>query len=340
MRGGSFDDVPSAAELLIARDDAGPGSPDATTLAVRHDGAVVARATVTRGPRVSPVARLVRILDLRVDIPDAPAAATAELARGIGAVIRHVGIGTEGVWDVLIVRSPTHGDMVGTAAWHFARTMDYGCDILPRSDDGVTVRLRVPGRRAALAHFLLSAPDASGLGTLARTIAYRLRRRAALAPTAGRPLPEVHMILELPPTAPTIEAQAQVQFHEVAMDAVLAHPRRYASYGIDAEVRLRRGDRCFASEVDGRVIFRMWVSTNARFITQRSERLGALPRAAYVYDSYTDPVWRGRSIRGASLRWLAGVLENEVERIVLSVDGDNLASIRAARKAGFRSVDE
>jgi hypothetical protein len=325
---------------MIERETAPAGAPAAASLVLRTDHGVVGRAVVTRGPRVSPVARLVRIVELTFAIDSTSECSPETLGRVIDACVRHVGIGAEGIWDVLVIRSPTHGDIVGAAGWHFATTMDYGCDMLPRSDDAVEMRLRVPGRRAAFAHFLLSAPDVSGLGTWARTLGYRMRRRAVLARAGREPRPEVHMILELPPPESSLQPPSGVRFGEVDRDAVLAHPRRYASYGIDAHIRLDRGDRCFASEIDGRVIFRMWVSTNEGFIRQRSARLGALDRPAYVYDSFTDPAWRGRAIRGASLRWLAGVLAADAERIVLSVDGDNIASIRAAQKAGFRSIDE
>jgi hypothetical protein len=336
---GLMDGKLGAHTTLIERESVPGGAPGAQRLVMRLGDEVFGRATVTQAHPRSAVARLVRIVDLRLVLDPSPDSPMASLERAISACVRHVGIGAEGLWDVLIVRSPTHGDIVGAAAWQFATMMDYGCDMLPRSSDEIQLRIRVPGRRAALAHFLMSAPHANGLATWARSLAHRVRRRASVARTARERLPEVHMILELPPAVSSLAPPPGVGFEEISRAAVLAHPRRYASYGIDADVRLDRGDRCFASHLDGRVIFRMWVSTNARFIRQRSERLGALPRAAYVYDSFTEPAWRGRSIRGASLRWLAAILAEEADRIVLSVDADNLASIRAAKKAGFRSID-
>jgi predicted GNAT family acetyltransferase len=178
----------------------------------------------------------------------------------------------------------------------------------------------------------------NGMMTRARSLAHDLRRRASVLRQAPNPSAQVHMMLEIAAASAAVEPPSEVVFREVRGDVVREHPRRYASYGIDADVRLARGDRCYAGSVAGRVVFRMWVSTNNEFIRRRSEKLGRLERAAYVYDSFTEPDWRGRSIRGASLTWLAGVMASDVDRLVLSVDADNLPSIRAARKAGFREI--
>jgi hypothetical protein len=312
---------------------------EVTNLAVLVGGVPALRASLRVGNVGMRLARIVRIADLELHPGSVGVGAEPNVEAAVHSIVRHVGIGAEGVWDLLHIRSPSLGDIVGAAAWQFANAMDYGIDMLPRSDDGVMIRVRVPGRRAAIAHFMLSAPDMHGMATRVRSFTHELRRRVAVARTPSASGAEVDMLLEMPRAGTPVSPPAGVEFCEVEAETVLKHPRRYASFGIDTDVRLGRGDRCFASQVAGRVVFRMWVSTDLLFIRRRSERLGALGRAAYVYDSFTDPAWRGRSIRGASLCWLADRMTGEVDRIVLSVEADNLPSIRAAQKAGFRQLD-
>ena len=257
------------------------------------------------------------------------------------AILVHLVAGQEGSWDMLTIRAAKFVDEVRLDACSFAVTMDLGCDVPPAGAGGGEVRIRAPGRRGAIAHFLGAAPRGAGLSIWLRTMYHRLRTRSQLAwKRIGPGSPEIDMVLPLPvPVARLMGAPAELTFEEVRHEAVLGHPRRFASYGTDVDHRVARGDRCFAGTTGGRIVFRMWLCTDAVFIAHRSPRLAAYGRAGYVYDSYTDPAWRGRSIRGAALHWVANRMSDSLDYLVLSVLPTNLASVRAARKAGFRAVD-
>ena len=320
----------------IARIPGGNGA--GVRLLVSNGGDVVFETEIRRADR----GWLGRSIAATLRFPSTKAPADHAVRAATILLLRHLAAGKEGSWDVLTIQAPAFADEIRLAACSFAASMDLGCDMPPAGDGGGEVRIRSAGRRGAIAHLVGAIPRGARVGTWLRGIHYRLRTRSQLAwRRIGAGSPEIDMVLPLPvPAARLIAAPAGLSFEEVRHEAVLRHPRRFASYGTDVDHRVARGDRCFAGAIGGRVVFRMWLCTDADFIARRSPRLAAYGRAGYVYDSHTDPDWRGRSIRGASLHWVSKHMSDSLDYLVLSVLPTNLASIRAARKAGFMAIDE
>lgn len=62
-------------------------------------------------------------------------------------------------------------------------------------------------------------------------------------------------------------------------------------------------------------------------------------RIVFVYDCFTEPVWRGRGLYGGAMRWLAeSPYYGGTTRFVLTVNEGNRAARRAAEKCGFTSI--
>ena len=284
--------------------------------------------------------RFLRQLHVTIAVPAGRRVDEATLRGATLVLLRHFAGEGEGVWDTLTIRPAEHSNVIRLAACEFALAMDFGCDVPPASTGIEEVRLRTAGRRGALAHILNGLRVDMRLRTWFWTAYYATRQRVkagvAAPPDAAA---EIDMVLRLPvPESAVLPPPAGVRFEEVSPADVRNHPRRFASYGTDIEDRLLRGDRCFAGRFGSRVVLRTWICTDAGFIARRSPGLGRFSRAGYVYDTHTDPEWRGRSIRGASLHWVARHLSESLDFLVLSVRLTNFASIRAAAKAGFEVV--
>ena len=312
-----------------------------TYLRVTDADTTLIESTVTR-PGDGIMGRVVRCLQIHIHSARAGRRSEFTIRDAVFALLRHFTEEREGVWDVLEIKSMEASGVICLAAAEFAIAMDFGCDLSPGPDGDTEVRILAGGRRGDLARVIHSIPRAQHLAGSLVTSFYRLRTRAWLAisrtPTAGR---EIDMVLPLPiPRGRELQPPPPVRFEQVDAAAVLRHPRRYASYGTDVETRVARHDLCFAGRVGGRLVFRMWLCVDPGFISARSPRLGGFRRSGYVYDSHTVPDWRGRRIRGAALHWVARELAASLDYLVLSVRPTNLASIRAAAKAGFRPVQD
>ena len=287
------------------------------------------------------VGRLIRgrRVETRVEASREPADEPVRTATQ--ALLRHFAAGGEGEWDLIELRPLSHSPLVCLAACEFSILMDFGCELSPASTGETVVRVLSAGRRSRVAQLLelVAWPRAvhSRLTGVFHGVRRRLHRGASGVAGSTR---EVDMVLALPiPAGRELRIPEEVRFQAVEPALVLRHPRRYASYGVDVEQRLERGDLCVAGTVGRQVVYWMWLSLDQSFIAGRAPRLRGFQRSGYVYDSHTDPFWRGRGIYGAALHWVARTMASMLDHLSLSVQSSNLPSIRAAEKAGFRRID-
>jgi hypothetical protein len=110
---------------------------------------------------------------------------------------------------------------------------------------------------------------------------------------------------------------------------------------VEARRRLERGERCWTARSDGRIVSARWIVTDvdAVEIPYLGHRLELTPGQAYVYETFTAPDHRGRSVSGAAGSRLARVLADEGYRSMLAVvwPGET-AIVRANVKAGYEPI--
>ena len=133
-----------------------------------------------------------------------------------------------------------------------------------------------------------------------------------------------------PETFPGIELQ-----QATALDA----PAYEREIGTDSAKtfrgRLSEETQCYLAKSETRILHATWVTTAAVW-TREVRRYFKPPRGdAYVFASFTRPEARGRGIYPFVLRALSVRLEASTARIWIGVIGDNPASVKAVRKAGF-----
>jgi hypothetical protein len=145
------------------------------------------------------------------------------------------------------------------------------------------------------------------------------------------------MELPLGPGTPLIDALVPVShgFLDVSDTAEIALLRP-ALGAAGATRRLARGDRCFGTRYQGRLVSLTWISVDAA----RIEYLGLvvpLPAGvAFQHDRFTDPALRGRRIAPAAGSQLFRALADEGYGLLTGcVLRENEAAMANALRAGY-----
>jgi GNAT superfamily N-acetyltransferase len=103
--------------------------------------------------------------------------------------------------------------------------------------------------------------------------------------------------------------------------------------------RFASGRRCFAAWVQNRIAAYCWVSQAAECISELEREFQIPPDEAYVWDCATLPDYQGKHLYTALLSYLPARLRSEgVRRVWIGSSLDNLPSVRAFARAGFRPV--
>jgi hypothetical protein len=107
----------------------------------------------------------------------------------------------------------------------------------------------------------------------------------------------------------------------------------------ELERRLATGDRCFGAWLDGRLVSVRWFSSGTAWIEYLDRRVPLRPGELYLYDLYTAPDVRGRSVsRASAAGWQDAFAAEGVRRLVGTVLPENRPVLRATEKAGWRVV--
>ena len=108
----------------------------------------------------------------------------------------------------------------------------------------------------------------------------------------------------------------------------------------DLEERLARGDEAFVARHDGRIVCTSWTSRTVRFFSTLGCRYTPGPSEVYLYDSFTDPAFRGRAVAPAlAVHVLERLRGAGITRVTMAVSVQNLANRRARAKTGFRPYE-
>jgi ribosomal protein S18 acetylase RimI-like enzyme len=108
----------------------------------------------------------------------------------------------------------------------------------------------------------------------------------------------------------------------------------------DLEERFARGDECFLARYDTRIVCANWTSRTLSYFRGLGCRYTVRPFEVYLYDSFTDPAFRGMTIAAAlGVHVLERLREAGVRRATMAVSPQNTANRRARAKTGFRMYE-
>jgi ribosomal protein S18 acetylase RimI-like enzyme len=104
----------------------------------------------------------------------------------------------------------------------------------------------------------------------------------------------------------------------------------------DLEERFARGDECFVARHDGRMVAGSWASRTLSYFRGLGCRYAVRPFEVYLYDSFTDPAFRGLAIAPAlAVHVLERLRDAGMRRVTIAVTPQNTANRRARTKTGF-----
>lgn len=100
--------------------------------------------------------------------------------------------------------------------------------------------------------------------------------------------------------------------------------------------RWQSGQICYAGVVDGKCIHSSWLSFGGGYIGEVHRQISLPSKDGYVFDSFTDPAYRGLGVFPFILSAVSARLERcPGERTWIAVERSNLASTKAIMKVGF-----
>jgi RimJ/RimL family protein N-acetyltransferase len=153
----------------------------------------------------------------------------------------------------------------------------------------------------------------------------------------GRFYCEVHLYaLSLEGAAPAGGADVRVLApSEIAAYVALRAGEDAAS----VQARLDRGDLCFTTWEEGRLVGGVWVRFDRMWVSELDRFLPLREGDAYGYDSFTDPAHRGRGAATARAEALIRHLQDRgYRRLVAYVAAGNMAGRAAVERLGFEDV--
>lgn len=102
------------------------------------------------------------------------------------------------------------------------------------------------------------------------------------------------------------------------------------------ESRLDRGEQFWTAQLEDRIISYCWATDAPVEIGEVRRVISPRRGEIYLYDAFTFPEYRGQSLYPAILnRILTYSRQQDIQRALIFVLDDNVASIRGVQKAGF-----
>jgi GNAT superfamily N-acetyltransferase len=111
--------------------------------------------------------------------------------------------------------------------------------------------------------------------------------------------------------------------------------------GEKADKRLNLGHLCFVAEKNGNIVHYTWVAFEEIHLKKLNRKLQMESDAAYIYDVYTLPEYRGRGISSTVYaKIFEYLLEKGFKRAYCLISSNNYPSLRVAEKTGLRNIGE
>lgn len=107
----------------------------------------------------------------------------------------------------------------------------------------------------------------------------------------------------------------------------------------DVQQRLDSGHWCFIARHQGRIVHTCWAASQVFWFNYLSYEIQLASDEALIYDSYTDPSYRGLNIAGArSLKVMRFFHRAGFRRLLGVVIPENQPSVRIVQKSGYRPI--
>lgn len=220
------------------------------------------------------------------------------------------------------------------ALWRLALALDASC-LIADEHSRTVVQLQFPGVKAALATFLGTFPRKALAGRL-RT----LLPRARVSRSGERDRHFTVLGFDTSRLSPSVRAPSGLRFAEVSREEVERRPARYGVTPYGGVVP--KGGLCVAGFLDGEMVYRMWLRFDDQTVQDAlpaEVRNAVLRPTVLISGCYTAVAHRGKSIYPAALNWVAERARAQGARqLLLFVNVENTASLRAVAKAGFTKV--
>jgi hypothetical protein len=146
--------------------------------------------------------------------------------------------------------------------------------------------------------------------------------------------------LNLDEPTPPITSRIPATFRPAGPESVSALAE---AMGPDASAeilkRFETGRRCYTAWIGDQLAAYGWVSFNEEHIGELNLHVTLLPGEAYIWDCATLPAYRQNYLYSSLLVHILGELRSEnLCRVWIGADLDNVASQRGIARAGFRPV--
>lgn len=140
----------------------------------------------------------------------------------------------------------------------------------------------------------------------------------------------------VPPIKPPIDAN----FSRIGTDSIDALATVMGANNSTGTLeRFESGRRCYVAQVDDKIVAYGWVSFEEEFIGELNLRLRLLPGEAYIWDCVTVPAFRRNHLYSSLLTYILQDLSTEnLHRVWIGADFENIASQRGIARAGFRYI--
>ncbi|HET6847116.1 MAG TPA: GNAT family N-acetyltransferase [Anaerolineales bacterium] len=147
-------------------------------------------------------------------------------------------------------------------------------------------------------------------------------------------------VLDLEKERPALLPRIQADFHGLTPDQASVLASSTGSLTLtEITQRLETGRQCYAAWVDDKIVAYGWVSFEHEDIGELNLRIKLLPGEAYIWDCATLPAFRGNLLYSALLVHILGQLRAQnICRVWIGADQDNLASQKGIARAGFHHV--
>ena len=147
-------------------------------------------------------------------------------------------------------------------------------------------------------------------------------------------------VFDLDQPVPAVKPLIEASFSRMDTESI---PALTDAMGTDssAEIikRFETGRRCYAAQVESKIVAYGWVSLDEEFIGELNLRLRLLPGEAYIWNCATLPVFQGKHLYSALLTYILEDLSREkFHRVWIGADLENVASQRGIARAGFKYI--
>lgn len=141
-------------------------------------------------------------------------------------------------------------------------------------------------------------------------------------------------------TTPELNPRLSIAITQLTEEALQAYIQLRPDQDLNViQMRLTKGDQCFAVWHEGRMVHTGWVATGPIYESYLRRELILQPGDIFLYDHYTRPSHRSGSLAQArDVHVLRHYREEGYHRSIAMVAVENKAAFRPFKAVGYRSI--